>query len=176
MRRWMRRAAALLLALAALCAAGGAETLYDAVRLSFEEGFSLSVPADWVSFAVPEALAQQGYRYCLGSEDGARLMYVQLWPSDCADMEALRAQLAAREEIVLREGSGEETAFLLYNFADADASGCAALLNGEVLNLVFVPQSDADNMLIAATVMESYAPEDEEARGAQAAPEADDLT
>ena len=60
MKNWMRRMAAVLIALAALCAAAAAETLYDTVRLTFEDGFSLSVPADWVSYEVPDELADEG--------------------------------------------------------------------------------------------------------------------
>ena len=122
MKNGIRRAAACLLALAALCAGAAAETLYDAVRLAFEDGFSLSVPADWVSYEVSEPLAERGYRYCLGSADGARRMYVQLWPAECATLDELREALAGREEIVLREGVGEEETFVMYNFAEEDCS------------------------------------------------------
>lgn len=156
MKNWMRRMAAVLIALAALCAAAAAETLYDTVRLTFEDGFSLSVPADWVSYEVPDELADEGYCYCLGSADGERLMYIQLWPTSCEDLDALREMLSVRDEIVLREGSEDQTNFLMYNFVEEDCSGCATLLGDRVLNLLFIPQSDADNMLIAATVMESY--------------------
>ena len=72
------------------------------------------------------------------------------------DLDALREMLSARDEIVLREGSEDQTDFLMYNFVEEDCSGCATLLGDRVLNLLFIPQSDADNMLIAATVMESY--------------------
>ena len=86
------------------------------MRLTFEDGFSLSVPADWVSYEVPDELADEGYCYCLGSTDGERLMYIQLWPTSCEDLDALREMLSVRDEIVLREGSEDQTDFLMYNF------------------------------------------------------------
>ena len=155
----MKRILCCLLTFLAFAMPALSESTYHSVRLEFEDGFSLSIPADWVSYEVAPELQEQGYLYCLGSQDGARLMYVQLWPSSCADLNELQSQLETRDDIILRPtGSEEESPFLLYNFAEGDCSGCMTLLDGNVLNLLFTPQSDADNMLIAATVMESYQP------------------
>lgn len=142
--------AALLLGTCAL-----SEALYESVQLRFEDGFSLSVPADWVSYEVAPELEEDGYLYCLGSADGARLMYVQRWGTTCQTMDELQSLLEQRQEIVLR-AAAEDSPFLMYNFSESDGSGCATLLNGDILNLVFIPQSDAENMLIAATIMESF--------------------
>lgn len=144
-----------LLALLTLGAFALAEAPYASVRLEFEDGFALSLPADWVSYAVTPEQADAGYLYCLGSADGARLMYIQRWNTDCADMGELRAALEDRDEIILRS-DGDESAFLMYNFAEQDCSGCVTLLDGSILNLIFLPQSDAENMMIAATILESY--------------------
>ena len=154
MKRWI----CTLVALALLAVSAFAEMPYESVRIEFEDGFALSLPADWVSYEVPEDLNDQGFLYCLGSADGARLMYIQRWSSDCADLAALQAELEQQDEIVLRSSleSVSGTPFLMYNFADTDCSGCLTLLDGDVLNLLFLPQSDDSTMLIAANVMGSY--------------------
>lgn len=151
----MRRLLISILALLILGSFALAEAPYESVRVAFEDGFALSLPADWVSYEVTEDLAQEGYLYCLGSADGTRLMYVQRWKSDCADLGELRTALEDRSEIVLRSEE-EENTFLMYNFAEQDCSGCATLLEDSVLNLIFLPQSDPENMMIAATILESY--------------------
>lgn len=154
MKRWI----CALVALALLAVSAFAEMPYESVRIEFEDGFALSLPADWVSYEVPKDLTDQGFLYCLGSADGARLMYIQRWSSDCADLAALQAELEQQDEIVLRSSleSVSGTPFLMYNFTDTDCSGCLTLLDGDVLNLLFLPQSDDSTMLIAANVMGSY--------------------
>ena len=135
-----------------------AETLYDCVRIRFEDGFALSVPADWVSYEVSDADAANGYLYCLGSADGSRLMYIQRWAAGYTCIEDLQAELENRDDIVLRSASvtGNNIEFLMYNFGESDASGCMTLYGDSVVNLLFLPQSDPENMLIAAATMESF--------------------
>ena len=142
----------LILALPAL-----AETPYDSVRVRFEDGFSLSLPSDWVSYEVSPEEAKSGIIYCLGSADAERLLYIQRWSADFEDIDALRAELEADSNLVLRSDSTATSPFLMYNLADSDASGCITLFADGVLNLLFLPQSDAENMLLAATIIESYA-------------------
>ena len=155
----MKKMICCILALLTICAAALGEMPYETVRLDFEDGFSLLLPADWVSYEVPGELSEQGFLYCLGSADGAQLMYVQRWSTGCSDLDELKADLELRDEISL--GSNLESAsgapFLMYSFTEADCSGCMTLLDGDVLNLLFLPQSDDDAMLIAANVMDSYA-------------------
>lgn len=141
-----------------LLSAACAETLYDCVRIRFEDGFSLSVPADWVSYEVSDTDAAQGYLYCFGSADGNRLMYIQRWAADYASIEDLQTDLETSENIVLRSASvtGNGIEFLMYNFSEYDASGCMTIYEGSVVNLLFLPQSDPENMLIAAATMESF--------------------
>lgn len=155
----MKKMICCILALLAICTAALGEMPYETVRLNFEDGFSLSLPASWVSYEVPGELSEQGFLYCLGSSDAAQLMYIQRWPSDCIDLDGLKTELVSRDEIVLGSSlaSASGASFLMYNFAEADCSGCMTLLDGDVLNLLFLPQSDENAMLIAATVMDSYA-------------------
>jgi hypothetical protein len=107
---------------------------------------------------VDPALADEGFIYCLGSADGKHLMYIQRWATDLTSIEDLAAYLETREEIELRFTAAEATnGFLMYNFAGVDCSGCATLMEDSILNLLFMPQSDSESMLIAATVLEGTA-------------------
>jgi len=150
----MKKLLCCLLALICLLPAAIAEPA-DSVNVTFEDGFTLCLPSDWVSYEVDPALAEKGYIYCLGSADGAQLMYIQRWNTDLITAEALRAELEARSEIIL-SASEASNGFLMYNFADSDCSGCAALFDGSILNLLFTPQSNPEMMLTAATVLESF--------------------
>lgn len=155
----MKKLICCLLALLAIGAAALGEMPYESVRLEFEDGFSLALPTEWVSYEVPGELTEQGFLYCLGSADGAQLLYIQRWPTDCGNLDDLRTALQSHEEISLGSNleSASGTPFLMYSFNEADCSGCMTLLNGDVLNLLFSPRSDDDAMLIAANVMDSYA-------------------
>ena len=150
----MKRILCCLLALILLGALASAEEIRDTVRVQFEDGFALSLPSDWVSYEVAPELADSGFIYCLGSADGAQLMYIQRWNAGYAELNELESALASREEIELRT-TADGNRFLMYNFADADCSGCVTLFNGSVLNLLVLPQTDSECMLTAAMIMES---------------------
>lgn len=140
---------ALLLALAALAEAPDAS-----MRVTFEDGFSLELPDDWVSFEVDSAAANAGVLYCLGAPDASKLMYVQRWASDFAALSDLENAVEARDDLQLRSSVASD--FVMYNFIDADCTGCMTLFNGSVLNLIFLPQSSSDFMLTASHIMESF--------------------
>lgn len=150
----MKKLLCCLLALIALVPAVLAEST-DSVNVTFEDGFTLSLPADWVSYEVAPELQEIGFIYCLGSADCAQLMYIQRWNTDIASIDDLRAALEVRGEIKLSAAQASND-FLLYSFNDSDCSGCAALLDGSILNLLFTPQSDSEMMLIAATALASF--------------------
>ena len=143
-------AAALLIFLLALPALAAGDT----VRMDFEDGFSLELPSQWVTFEVPDVLSDQGIAYMLGTPDAARVVYIQLWNTQYESLDALRADLSKREDIDL-PAAQEDGSFLIYNFTGQDTSGCLTLHNDHVLNLMFKPQSDPDGMAIAAKIMES---------------------
>lgn len=153
----MKKFLCCLFALLALISPVLAEPASETVHLTFEDGFSLSLPADWVSYAVDPSLADMGCIYCLGSADGARLMYIQRWKSEYDTLEALAASFEDRNEIELRSTNISESgeSFLMYSFTDADASGGMLLLEDSILNLFFTPQSDDALMLTAAAVLSS---------------------
>lgn len=152
----MKRLLCCLLALISLIPFTLAEEPYDSVNVTFEDGFTLPLPADWVSYAVDPALAEQGYIYCLGSADGAQLMYIQRWSTGLTDMGSLREAMASRDEIELRDSENTDGDSLFYSFTAADASGCMLLYESSILNLVFTPQSDANLMLTAAMIAEGF--------------------
>jgi len=148
----MKKLLCCLLALISLFAFCSAEGLYDSVQLTFEDGFTLRLPSDWVSYEVAPELAESGYIYCLGAADGSQLLYIQRWASDMESIDDLAAALEGRSEIKNHTTgvSDSGTPFLMYNFADADASGCMQLFDGSILNFIFTPQSSNDLMLTAA--------------------------
>jgi len=149
----MKKLLCILLTMLMLIPFAAAESHYESVTLAFEDGFSLSVPSDWVSFPLTEEQQASGFIYCLGSADAARLMYIQRWNTDYASLADLQSDMEQRPEIVLRSSN---ESFLMYNFSSGDCSGCMTLLNGDVLNLLFLPQSDPENMLIAATIATTF--------------------
>lgn len=151
----LKKTLCLLLLAALFTLPAFAETPESTVRVQFEDGFSLSLPTDWVSFEVSPEDAEVGVMYCLGNADASRLLYVQRWSAPFSDLDALRAALEGDSNVVLRSDADSSSPFLMYNLASSDASGCIALFADGVLNLLFTPQSDADYMLTAATIMES---------------------
>lgn len=148
----MKKLFCILLVLLALISAAHAAPASDFVHLEFEDGFSLSIPSDWVSFPITPDLAEDGYIYCLGSADVSRLMYIQRWPTDCATLSDLRTVLSERSEIILRPSPDS---FIMYQYAEGDCTGCMTLFSGDILNLLFLPQSDPQTMLLASAILQS---------------------
>lgn len=147
MKRWF----AALLALALLCAACACAEDGGGFELRFEDGFSLTLPAGWVSYP-----ARDGVRYALG--DGAgRYLYILARDGDFADFAALQAAVARREHC---ETTGEldlnGQPFAAFIASDINASGCATLLDGRAFVFLFTPQDDADYMQVVAQVMASF--------------------
>lgn len=148
----MKKLLCCILALLCLIPFACAEDAYDSVRLTFEDGFTLSLPSDWVSYEVSPELAEAGYLYCLGTADASQLMYIQRWATDIKTIDELVSVLENRAEVQnpISGVSDSGQPFLMYTFADADASGCMQLFDGSIVNFVFTPQSSTDLMLTAA--------------------------
>ena len=127
------------------------------VTVGFEDGFALSLPNDWMHYAITEEMAEEGVIYCLSSADASRWLYIQSWLTDCMDIDALSALIS---ETAQPENSGiyrfNETDFVVYDLMDEDVSCCAVLMDGHALNFVFTPQSDSDFMLVAAQIISSF--------------------
>ena len=141
-----------LLLAALLCAACALAEDGDTFALRFDEGFSLSIPAGWVSYAVDDPTI----RYALGDGEG-RYMYILVQPSPYADFEAMRAAIEEREDCGKPSPldlNGQP--FAAFIVPGLNASGCATLLGGEALTFLFTPQADSDYMLTVAKIMASF--------------------
>lgn len=123
----------------------------------FEEGFSLSVPEGWVSYAVSEEDRADGVRYALGDGSGKRLLYILIEPSRMADIETLSEAVENAEGLTR---TGELTFggvdFVAFIDARQNASCCATLIGGDRVVFMFTPQTDSDYMLAASRLMETF--------------------
>ncbi len=140
---------AIALCLCAGCALAEGD---GAFTLRFAEGFSLTLPAGWVRYPVED----ETIRYALG--DGAgRYMYILAQAAAVDDFEAMSAAIDARDDLgkasPLDLGGRSFAAFIA---PEMNASGCATLLNGEMLTFLFTPQDDSEYMLTVAQIMASY--------------------
>ena len=152
MKRW-------ICALTALCMLLGFAWAEEAaaVRVAFEDGFSLELPAGWKHYAPDAEMQQEGVLYCLSDAEGKNWLYIQSWGADCADIDALNALVDSAAD---PDTSGvyyfNGVPFVVYDLSQGDVSCCAALLDGRVINFVFTPQSDSAYMITAAQIMASF--------------------
>lgn len=129
----------------------------EPVEVWFEEGFGLSLPADWVSYPVSEADQAAGVRYALGDGSGERFLFIQLTATSLQSAEALNEAVDAEESFSKRGAlTFNGTEFTTFIDSDANASCCATLWGGKLLMFMFTPQSDADFMLTAPQIMETF--------------------
>lgn len=149
----MKKAVCLLMILCLCAGCALAEVGEEKFTLRFDEGFSLSLPAGWVSYPVSDG----NIRYALGDGSGERFMYILFESADYADFEKMRAALDAWEE------SGKASplelngqSFAAFIMPGMNASGCATLFNGEMLTFLFTPQDDSDYMMTVAEIMASF--------------------
>ena len=124
----------------------------EAFTLRFDEGFTLSLPAGWVSYPAGEG----PIRYALGPGDGARFLYILVQPTDIDSFDALRAAIESGGDF----GKTSPLDLNGVNFAAfvapaLNASGVAALHDGQLITFLFTPQDDSDFMLAAAEIMAS---------------------
>lgn len=129
----------------------------DTVRIGFEDGFALELPEGWQYHPTTQEMKDQGVAYCLSDADGAGWLYVQIWNTDCADINDLKALIDRTADIQTSGIYGfNDTDFVVYDLIESDVSCCASLLGGRVLNLVFTPQSDAGFMAVAAQILNTF--------------------
>ena len=143
----------LLCVLIALClCAGCACAEEDHFVLSFDEGFSLLIPSGWVSYPAGDGVI----RYALGDAGGQHLLYILLQPTELEDFDQMRQAIEERDDCGKTsplELDGRP--FAAFISTEMNASGCAMLMDGQVLIFLFTPQSDSDYMLTAAEIMAS---------------------
>ena len=138
--------------LAGLTVAVGEEKA-STFTLRFDEGFSLALPEGWVSYPAGEG----GIRYALGDGSGQRFLYILAGPTELADIDQLCAAIEAREDCGKAgklDLNGQP--FAAFIAPGLNASGCATLMNGEMLTFLFTPQDDSDYMLTVAEIMASF--------------------
>ena len=131
-----------------LCAAALAEGGTFALR--FDEGFTMSLPEGWVSYPAGNG----PIRYVLGSGDGARLLYIQVQPTDIDSPEAMRVAIENSGQCGKTsplELNGKD--FAAFIAPELNASGCATIHNGQLIVFLFTPRDDSDYMLVAAEIM-----------------------
>ena len=131
-----------------LCATALAEGGTFALR--FDEGFTMSLPEGWVSYPAGNG----PIRYVLGSGDGARLLYIQVQPTDIDSPEAMRAAIENSGQCGKTsplELNGKD--FAAFIAPELNASGCATIHNGQLIVFLFTPRDDSDYMLVAAEIM-----------------------
>ena len=144
MKKLMCLALALCL-LGAVALAGG-----ETFTLRFDEGFTMTLPAGWVSYPAGEG----PIRYALGPAGGGRYLYILAQETDIGDFDAMRAAIEASG--VCGKTSPLElngVQFAAFIAPDLNASGCATIHGGELLTFLFTPQDDSDFMLVAAEIM-----------------------
>lgn len=133
------------------------EEASGSVTLGFEEGFAIELPAGWLHYTITEEMAVDGVVYCLSDAAGQCWLYIQKWQSDCTDADAL-LELVNNTAAPINSGkynfNGSD--FVVYDLETSDVSCCATLMDGNILNFVFTPQSNADFMVTAAQVIGTY--------------------
>ena len=127
------------------------------VQVWFEEGFGLTLPAEWVSYPVSEADQAAGLRYALGDGTGEHFLYIQLTPTALRDADELMEAVDAGETHTKRGAlTFNGTRFTTFIDSEANASCCSTLWGDKLLILMFTPQTDPDFMLAASKVMETF--------------------
>lgn len=135
---------------------GEVSAVPDAV-LDFEEGFTITLPGDWVYYDLTQEMADKGVVYAMSDHSGTRQLFIQFWATDCANIEGLNTLITNTSTPPvsnIHEFNG--IPFVVYDLPDENVSCAAALIGGKVMNLVFTPQSDSEYMLTAAGIMQSF--------------------
>ena len=147
----------LICALMALMMIFGFAMAEGSVKLGFAEGFALELPEGWLRYTPDEEMLQQGVLYCLSDAAGECWLYIQRWEGACEDTDGL-LELVNSAAAPVNSGkynfNGSE--FVVYDLEEGDVSCCATIMDGQILNFVFTPQSDAEFMATAAQVIGSY--------------------
>lgn len=128
------------------------------LRLTFEKGYSISLPEGWVYYDITDEMAEEGIIYALSNADGTRRIFIQEWITndieDLGSLETLIRNTTTPQSSGAHEFNG--TSFIVYDLPDSDISCAAALMHGKILNIMFAPQSDSAFMLTAAKIMQSF--------------------
>ena len=151
-----RRLLCALLALCLLWVGAAALGEQERVTVSFDGAFSLTLPSGWVSYPIDDPLI----RYALGDGSGDHYLYILAQDTELESFEGMQAAIDARRDCGKTSAldlNGQP--FAAFISAGLNASGCATLLDGELLIFLFTPQDDSDYMLAVAEIMASFSRE-----------------
>lgn len=123
----------------------------------FDEGFGLDVPEGWVSYRVSEEDRAKGVRYALGDGSGEHYLYIQI-ESTGLHTAAELAQAVDGEDGLDKTGNlvFGGTDFVAFIDSAQNASCCATIWGNRLVMFVFTPQTDADYMMTATQLMETF--------------------
>ena len=128
------------------------------VTVWFEEGFGLSIPEGWVSYPVQAADQAEGVRYALGDGSGERFLFIQLKPTALRNADALSSAIEGEDGLTKTgELSFGGNRFVAFIDLAQNASCCATIWGDRLAVFMFTPQSDADFMLTATQLMQTFA-------------------
>lgn len=143
------------LCLCALCLPAWAEEDAPIVQ-PFEDGFSLTLPRDWLSYPVPDADAKAGLVYLLSDAEGAHYLCISSAPCALKGVQALYQAMTDRENAAI---SGD-----FVTFTDGDAFAAATLMDGSLWQFLFTDAADDEAFrALAEEILASLAPAAEEA-------------
>ena len=154
----MKRFLALVLAMMMLCVgvAVAEETVYpyEGAWVTFEDGFAVYLPADWVEVEVQDEWLEAGIFYVAASPDGARTVQIAWAETEVTTYEELQAAMATvyPDATIVQNEAGIQ--FVTYENAENDVATLIALdatKNGMYL-FNFTPASDEDFAAIALAI------------------------
>lgn len=151
----MKKVLALALVLVSLLTCAAMAEAYDLVPVQFEDGFQISLPADWYQIELTEEQNAQGFFYAACSADGANTVHIS-WM-------ALEAEMTIEDVQATLVGSYADATVIQINdvnfvgFTDAenDVCGFAALDATEpgMYTFWFTPASDAAFVDLATAIV-----------------------
>lgn len=151
----MKKLTSLILAL--ICLLAFSAVAEELVPITFEDGFQISLPGDWVELEVTDEMLEGGVFYAAASPDGANTVQIS-WSALEAEMtiEEVQADLAtAYPDAEVAELNG--IAFVGFSDAANDLFGFTALdaVEPGLYTFWFTPASDEAFIGSAATIVAS---------------------
>jgi hypothetical protein len=127
---------------------------YEGAWVTFEDGFAVYLPADWVEVEVQDEWLESGIFYVAASPDGARTVQIAWAEADVTTYEDLQAAMATiyPDATIVQNEDGIQ--FVTYESAENDVATLIALdatENGMYL-FNFTPASDGDFRAIALAI------------------------
>ena len=153
----MKKFFALALVLVSLFSCAAMAEAVELVPVTFEDGFQISLPGDWLELELDEETMAQGIFYAACSTDGANTVQISWSGLDAAmTIEEVQADLAtAYPDAQIAELNG--IAFVGFTDTANDLFGFVALDAAEpgLYTFWFTPASDADFLTTTSYIVAS---------------------